>query len=273
MFWQGLSEPVSICCWKLGKSDGTCWRRKKGQNCLGIISSKGSKSQSSEHMCLLSAYYLLAPNSLFFLSFCLVILELDCVTISPLPSGAILDFNNRGCKRAKLQQNRGRSFTSWFWGAFFPFSCCWCGCVTVGRDPWVLTCLQVAVTIQYAACCGPAWVNLTLQGRRGISNQNGLVPKVLPQRPSDHGVIMNNKDRHSTRILLHLYSRKTQQQNKLQVWWPTTWLEWPQWRVMALHPLSRPKPVYKFRVPWFKGRKDLVMLPHVYTINLLSGVP
>lgn len=139
-----------------------------------------------------------------------------------------------------------------FFSFFFPW---WCGYLTVGRGPLVLTPLQVATGIQQAVCCEPApgySVNFTGKDRRVTGNQNVFVHRVLPQKPSDHGVIMNERDGHSSRILLHAYSRK-QHQYKFHICWSATWFELPQWRVMTIHPFSRPEPVHRLRVPWLKG--------------------
>lgn len=129
-------------------------------------------------------------------------------------------------------------FSTLFFFFFFP---CWYGYLTVGRGPLVLIPLQVAAGIQQAVCCELApghSVNFTGKDRRVTGNQNVLVHRVLPQKPSDHGVIMKESDGHSSRILLHSYSRK-QQQYKLHICWSATWFELPQWRVMASHPFSR----------------------------------
>lgn len=40
--------------WKLGKSDDIHCQRWKGQNYLGVVSNKGSKSQSSGHVLVIS---------------------------------------------------------------------------------------------------------------------------------------------------------------------------------------------------------------------------
>lgn len=108
-----------------------------------------------------------------------------------------------------------------------------------------LTALQVAAVIQQAACCGPAPVHavkFTVKGRRVAGNQNGLIHSVFLQKPSDHGVIMNEKDGHSTRIVLHLYSRKQQQQTNSRSGGQQPDLNCHN---RASWPFSRPKPVHR----------------------------
>lgn len=79
--------------------------------------------------------------------------------------------------------------------------------LTVGRGPGPLTLLQAAMVTQQAAYNGPAPVysaNFTVKGRKVTGNQNGLAHRVLPQRPSDHSVMMSEKNGQSTRIWFHL---------------------------------------------------------------------
>ena len=102
---------------------------------------------------------------------------------------------------------------------FFFFFPCWCGYSAVGRGPLALTPLHVAAGIQKAVGCEPApghSVDFTGKGRRVTGNQNAFVHRVLPQKPSDHGVTVNERGGHPSRILLHSHSRK-QQHNKLHI--------------------------------------------------------
>lgn len=79
-----------------------------------------------------------------------------------------------------------------------------CGCLAVGRGPLALTPLHVAAGIQQAVCCEPApghSVDFTRKGRGATGDQNVFVHRVLPRKPSDRGVTVNERGGHSSRIL------------------------------------------------------------------------